>query len=98
MNTHAFTFGRKLRHRPFRTSPPIGEPRMSTPDVTDPPDHGLAAFARDAGLRTPDTVATPEMARQTGLSIGVLRWVPVYVIGLAVVLAAGIGLVVLTVL
>ena len=61
-------------------------------------DHGLAAVARDAGLRTPDSVATPEMAEQTGTPIGVLRWVPVYVAGLAIVLTAGIGLVVLTVL
>jgi hypothetical protein len=98
MNTHAFTFGRRLRHRPFRTTPPIGEPRERPPEAPVSSEHGLAAIARDAGLRTPDTVATPEMAEQTGLSIGVLRWVPVYVIGLAVILAGGIGLVVLTVL
>jgi len=98
MSNHALTFGRKLRHGRIRTSPPLGEPvgQMATPP--DPAEHGLAALGRDAGLRTPDSVATPEMARQTGMSIGVLRWVPVYVIGLAVILAGGIGLVVLTVL
>jgi len=61
-------------------------------------DQGLAALGRDAGLRTPDAVATPEMAEQTGLSIGLLRWVPVYVIGLAVILVGGLGVLVLTVL
>ena len=43
---------------------------------------------RDAGLRTPDSIATSEMAEQTGVSIG----------GLGVILAGVVGLLVLAVL
>ncbi len=98
MNPRALSFGHRLRHRRIRTSPPRDEPIRHAADVADPEGHGLAKLGREAGLRTPDSVATPEMAAQTGLSVSVLRWVPLYVIGLAIVLTAGIGLVVLTVL
>jgi len=98
MNSHALSSRRKFRHGLIRTSAPAGEPRERTTDPGPSSDHGLAALARDAGLRTPDSVATPEMAEQTGTPIAVLRWVPLYVIGLAIALTAGIGLLVLTVL
>ena len=98
MTTRAHSFGHRLRHGRIRTSPPLGESQQRPADPPDSEDHGLAKLGRDAGLRTPDAVATPEMAAQTGMSIGVLRWVPLYVIGLAVVLVACIGLVVLVTL
>ena len=75
--------------------PPL---QADSPRTATPRDHGLAAFAREVGLRTPDSIATPQMAEQTGLSLEILRWVPVYVIGLGMILIAGIGLVVLTIL
>lgn len=94
MNSNALFFGRpRLRHGLIRTSPPLGQPARS-----DRSDHGLAALGRDIGLRTPDSISTPEMAEQTGISISVLRWVPAYVIGLVIILLGGIGLLVVAVL
>ena len=99
---HALLERRKLRHTFIRTSPRFGPPpgRRADPsnDSSGTAEQGLAALGRDAGLRTPDSVATPEMAEQTGLSVSVLRWVPVYVAGLVAIVVAGVGLVVLTVL
>jgi len=61
-------------------------------------EQALESLARDTGLRAPDAVANPELARQSGTDIRVLRWTPLYVAALAVALIAAIGLLVLTVL
>jgi len=58
----------------------------------------LESLARDTGLRAPDAIANPELARQSGTDIRVLRWTPLYVAALAVALIGAIGLLVLTVL
>ena len=58
----------------------------------------LENLGRDTGLRTPDSVATPELARQTGLPLTLLRWIPAFVAVLVLTLVGAMGLIMLTVL
>ena len=90
MNSHALDPWRRWRHRSDSPS--------SAADPDKPADSGLTALARDAGFRTPDHIATPEMAAQAGMPLGVLRWLPLFVAGLVAILATSIGLLVLSVL
>jgi hypothetical protein len=64
MSTRAPSFGNRLR-----TAPPRDEPIPHAAEFAGSEDHGLAKLGRDAGLKTPDAVATPDMSAQTGLSI-----------------------------
>jgi len=77
-------------------------PRFPEPSTPEPeaaaPRGVLERLARDAGLRSPDTIATPQMAAQIGMPIGVLRWLPLFVAGLLAILVGGLGIVVMTVL
>lgn len=87
-------------HPPRPAAPPTPPPAMPAqagPPQAEPPS-AVDRLGRDFGLRTPDSVATPEMAEQAGMPIGVLRWLPLLVAALAAVIVAGVGLVVLGVL
>ncbi len=66
--------------------------------VEHPDEQPLETFGRNLGLRASDDIANPEMARETGTPVSVLRWTPVYVAGLLLAVIAGVGLVVVTVL
>lgn len=63
-----------------------------------PMNDSLESLARDTGLRAPDAVANPELERQSGMDLRVLRRTPLYVAAVAAALVAAIGLLVLTVL
>jgi len=80
-----------LRHPQDRRGP-VRKPLPMVEEVTPvgPTRSALESVARDAGLRMPDTIATPEMAEQTGMDIRVLRWLPLYVAALGVVTVAGL--------
>lgn len=58
----------------------------------------LEELGRELGFRASNAIANPEMARESGTDISVLRWTPVYVAAVAVALISGVGLVVLAVL
>lgn len=88
--------GRVVRQEEPRAAPREAEPEWLP--VVRENSGGLARLARDMGLQTPESIATPEMTQQTGLPIGLLRWIPLFVAGLVTILVAGIGLVTLTVL
>ena len=85
-----------LRHPQERRGPVRKTPAIvhETPEVASG-HSSLEAIARDAGLRMPDTIATPEMAEQAGTDIRVLRWLPLYVGALGVVTVAGLALIAL---
>lgn len=77
------------RRGPVRKSPAIvHETREAEAEHSS-----LEAVARDAGLRMPDTSATPEMAEQAGMDIRVLRWLPLYVAALGIVTVGGLALI-----
>ena len=85
-----------LRHQQDRRGPVRKGPALPMVEEIDPgrPAHSsLETIARDAGLRMPDTIATPEMAEQTGMDIRVLRWLPLYVAALGVVTVAGLAVI-----
>jgi hypothetical protein len=86
-----------LRHPQDRRGP-VRKPLPMVEEVTPvgptgPTHSALESVARDAGLRMPDTIATPEMAEQTGMDIRVLRWLPLYVAALGIVTVAGLAVI-----